>query len=113
MGGGSSCLRQRNLLFLSKFEALEFFILKFCSGGSVLAFIGCRTGGRFEYLSSANMSGELSQSSGEPILAFIGCKTGDRFEYLSSANMSGALSQSLGEPILAFIGCKTGGKPNR
>ena len=60
---------------LSKFEALEFFILEFCSGGSILAFIGCRTRDRFEYLSSANMSGELSQSSGEPILAFIGCKT--------------------------------------
>ena len=60
----------------SKFEALEFFILEFCSGGSILAFIGCKTGDQFEYLSSANMSCELSQSSGEPILAFIGCKTG-------------------------------------
>jgi len=63
---------------LSKFEALEFFILEFCLGGSTLAFIGCRTGDRFECLSSANMSGELSQSSGEPILAFIGCKTGGK-----------------------------------
>ena len=62
----------------SKFEALEFFILEFCSGGSVLAFIGCKTGDRSEYLSSANMSGELSQSSGEPILAFIGCQTGGK-----------------------------------
>ena len=62
----------------SKFEALEFFILEFCSGGSILAFIGCKTGDRSEYLSSANMSGELSQSSGEPILAFIGCKTGGK-----------------------------------
>ena len=34
----------------SKFEALKFFI-------------GCKTGDRFEYFSSANMSGELSQSS--------------------------------------------------
>ena len=49
----------------SKFEALKFFI-------------GCKTGDRFEYFSSANMSGELSQSSGEPILAFIGCKTGGK-----------------------------------
>ena len=55
---------------LSKFEALEFFILEFCSGGSILAFIECEIGDRFEYLPSANMSGELSQSSGEPILAF-------------------------------------------
>ena len=62
----------------SKFEALEFFILEFCSGGSILAFIGCRTRDQFEYLASANMSGELSQSSGEPILAFIGCKTGGK-----------------------------------
>ena len=62
----------------SEFEALEFFILEFCSGGSILAFIGYKTGDRFEYLSSANMSGELSQSSGEPILAFIGCKTGGK-----------------------------------
>ena len=62
----------------SKFEALEFFILDFCSGGSILAFIGCKTGDRSEYLSSANMSCELSQSSSEPILAFIGCKTGGK-----------------------------------
>ena len=62
----------------SKFEALEFFILEFFSGGSILAFIECETGDRFEYLPSANMSGELSQSSGEPILAFIGCKTGGK-----------------------------------
>ena len=62
----------------SEFEALEFFILEFCSGGSILSFIGCKTGDRFEYLSSANMSGELSQSSGEPILAFIRCKTGGK-----------------------------------
>ena len=41
----------------SKFEALEFFILEFCSGRSILAFIGCEIGDRFEYLSSANMSG--------------------------------------------------------
>ena len=61
----------------SKFEALEFFILEFCSGGSILGFIGCRTRDRFEYLSSANMSGELCHS-GEPILAFIGCKTGGK-----------------------------------
>ena len=59
----------------SNFEALDFFILESCSGGPILAFIGCRTGDRFEYLSSVNTSDELSQSSGEPILAFIGCKT--------------------------------------
>ena len=62
----------------SNFEALDFFILESYSGGSILAFIGCKTGDRSEYLSSANMSGELSQSSGEPILAFIGCKTGGK-----------------------------------
>ena len=43
-----------------------------------LAFIGCKTGDRLEYLSSANTGSELSQSSGEPILAFIGYKTGGR-----------------------------------
>ena len=89
----------------SKFEALEFFILEFCSGGSILAFIGCKTGDRSEYLSSANMSDDLSQSSGEPILASIGCETG-----VSPIDDS---SQSSGEPILSFIGCKTGGRPNR
>ena len=62
----------------SNFKALDFFILESYSSGSVLAFIGCKTGDRFEYLSSANMSGELSQSSGEPILAFIGCQTGGK-----------------------------------
>ena len=62
----------------SNFEALDFFILESCSGGPILAFIGCRTGDRLEYLSSANMSDELSQSSDEPILAFIGCKTGGK-----------------------------------
>ena len=62
----------------SKFEALEFFILEFCLGGSILAFIGCRTGDQLEYLSSVNTSDELSQSSGEPILAFIGYKTGGK-----------------------------------
>ena len=62
----------------SNFEALEFFILEFYSCGSILAFIGCKTGDQFEYLSSANTSGELSQSSGEPFLAFIGCKTGGK-----------------------------------
>ena len=62
----------------SKIEALEFFILEFSSGGSILAFIGCETGDRFKYLSSANLSGVLSQSSGEPILVFIGCKTGGK-----------------------------------
>ena len=62
----------------SNFEALKFFKLEFCSGGSILAFIGCKTEDRFEYLSSANMSGELSQSSGEPLLAFIGCKAGGK-----------------------------------
>ena len=62
----------------SNFEALEFFILEFYSGGSILAFIGCKTGNRFEYLSSANTSGELSQSSSESILVFIGCKTGGK-----------------------------------
>ena len=60
---------------LSNLEALEFFILEFYSGGSGQVFIGCKNDDRFEYKSSANMSGELSQSSGEPILAFIGCKT--------------------------------------
>ena len=62
----------------SEFEALEFFILEFCSGGSILSFIGCKTGDRFEYLSSANMSDALSQSLGEPILTFIGNKTGGK-----------------------------------
>ena len=62
----------------SKFKALEFFILEFCLGRSVMAFIGCKTGDRFEYLSSANMSDALSQSLGEPILAFIGYKTGGK-----------------------------------
>ena len=59
----------------SNFEALDFFILESYLGGSILAFIGCKTEDRLEYLSSANTSGELSQSSGEPILAFIGFKT--------------------------------------
>ena len=59
----------------SNFEALDFFILESCSGGPILSFIGCRTGDRLEYLSSANTSDELSQSSGKPILTFIGCKT--------------------------------------
>ena len=62
----------------SNFEALEFFILKSYSGGFILAFIGCKTGDRLECLSSANTSGELSQSSGGPILAFIGCKAGGK-----------------------------------
>ena len=62
----------------SNFEALHFFILESYSSGSILAFIGCKTRDRLEYLSSANTSGELSQSSGEPILAFIGCKTGGK-----------------------------------
>ena len=91
--------------FLSNFEALDFFILESYSSGSILAFIGCKTEDRLEYLSSANTSGELNQSSGESILAFIGCKTG-----VSPIDDS---SQSSGEPILAFIGCKTGGMPNR
>ena len=46
----------------SNFEALEFFILEFYSGGSILAFIGCKTGNRFEYLSSANTSGLGTES---------------------------------------------------
>ena len=58
--------------------ALDFLILESYSSGSILAFIGCKTEDRLEYLSSANTSGELSQSSGEPILAFIGCKTGGK-----------------------------------
>ena len=62
----------------SIFEALDFFILESDSSGSILAFIGCKIGDRLEYLSSANTSGELSQSSGEPILVFIGCKTGGK-----------------------------------
>ena len=56
----------------SNFEALEFFILEFYSCGSILAFIGCKTKGGLEYLSSTNINSGLSQSSGEPILAFIG-----------------------------------------
>ena len=64
--------------FLSSFEALDFFILESYSSGSILAFIGCKSEDRLEYLSSANTSGELSQGSGEPILAFIGCKTGGK-----------------------------------
>ena len=62
----------------SSFEALDFFILESDSSGSILAFIGCKIGDRLEYLSSANMGSELSQSSGEPILAFIGCRTGGK-----------------------------------
>ena len=38
------------------FEALEFFILEFYSGGSIFAFIGCEAGNRLECLSSANTS---------------------------------------------------------
>ena len=42
----------------SNFEALEFFKLEFCLGGSILAFIGCETFERLEYFfSSANPSG--------------------------------------------------------
>ena len=62
----------------SNFEALDFFILESYSSGSILAFIACKTEDRLEYLSSANTSGELSQSSGEPIVAFIGCKAGGK-----------------------------------
>ena len=62
----------------SNFEALNFFLLESYSSGSILAFIGCKSEDRLEYLSSANTSGELSQSSGEPILVFIGCKTGGK-----------------------------------
>ena len=62
----------------SNFEALDFFILESYSSGSILAFIGCKSEDRLEYLSSANTSSELSQSSGKPILAFIGCKTGGK-----------------------------------
>ena len=63
----------------SNSEALDFFFyIGSYSGGPVLAFIGCKTRGGLEYLSSANMNSELSQSSGEPILAFIGCKTGSK-----------------------------------
>ena len=46
----------------SNSEALDFFfILESCSGGPILAFIGCKTGGwpwgiRLGYLSSANTS---------------------------------------------------------
>ena len=46
----------------SNFEALEFFILEFYSGGSILAFIGCKAGNRLEYLSSANTSGLGTES---------------------------------------------------
>ena len=62
----------------SNFEALGFFILEFYSGGSIFAFIGCKTEDRLEYLFSTNTSGELGQSSGEPILAFVGFKTGGK-----------------------------------
>ena len=42
----------------SNSEALDFFfILESYSGGPVLAFIGCKTRGGLEYLSSANTSG--------------------------------------------------------
>ena len=64
--------------FLSNFEVLDFFILESYSSESILVFIGYKTEDRLEYLSSANTSSELSQSSGEPILAFIGCKTGGK-----------------------------------
>ena len=42
----------------SNSEALNFFfILESYSGGPILAFIGCKTRGGLEYLSSANTSG--------------------------------------------------------
>ena len=42
----------------SNSEALDFFfILESYSGGPVLDFIGCKTKGGLEYLSSANTSG--------------------------------------------------------
>ena len=42
----------------SNSEALDFFfILESYSGGPVLDFIGCKTRGGLEYLSSANTSG--------------------------------------------------------
>ena len=44
----------------SNFEALDFFILESYSSGSILAFIGCKTEDRLEYLSSAKMSDDLS-----------------------------------------------------
>ena len=46
----------------SNFEALEFFILEFYSGASILVFIGCKTDDRFEYKSSANTSGLGTES---------------------------------------------------
>ena len=67
-----------NLLFhpiLKHFISLYWNIY---SSESILAFIGCKTEDRFEYLSSTNTSGKLSQSSGEPLLAFIGCKAGGK-----------------------------------
>ena len=47
---------------LSNLEALEFFILEFYSGGSGQVFIGCKNDDRFEYKSSANMSGLGTES---------------------------------------------------
>ena len=42
----------------SNSKALDFFfILESYSGGPILAFIGCKTRGGIEYLSSANTSG--------------------------------------------------------
>ena len=58
----------------SEFEALEFFILEFCSGGSILVFIWCKTGDQFEYLSSANMSSlgtELELGRTHPSLYWV------------------------------------------
>ena len=46
----------------SDFEALEFFILEFYSGGSGQVFIGCKNDDRFEYKSSANTSGLGTES---------------------------------------------------
>ena len=46
----------------SNFDALDFFILEFFSGGYILAFIRCKTGSGLEYLSSANTSGLGNES---------------------------------------------------
>ena len=59
---------------LSNLEALEFFILEFYSGASILVFIGCKTDDRFEYKSSANTSGlgtELELGRTHPSLYWV------------------------------------------
>ena len=77
-GGGSSCPRRRDLLFhpILKHSISLYWSLTRVNPSWPLLGVRPRIG--FEYLSSANTSSELSQSSGETILVFIGCKTGGK-----------------------------------